>query len=951
MRKRLLVGLGVAAVAVALLGCVATPLTSLPVPAPTSTPLLTATAVPSPTPVPTPTSVPTPTPSPTPRLALPPTPALPCAGQDPTMRILPSLVEVKGQTPNAIVTGTGFIVDSKRGYILTATHVVANTYSDSLTVTFRNAVTKRARWVAQKSATDIALLQTEPTAFPELQYPTGLDSIVPVMARQGAIPYDLKELVAVGFVDSAYTTAIGRARSITVDNAGWIIIQATGSAVPGMSGGPVVNRCGELIGVLSLGSTSGNTMTAIYVDRDSIERLIAFAAARPTPAPLPTSTPPTMPPSGFYGVVLLDGHNAPDNTKIDVVVDGRVVIWTTTITFQGKSVYNVDVPGDNLWMGKVVQFKIGDTIAAETSKWFGSTSQAVNLTFRGIPVTSAHPTYQTYTHPSGLWQMSVPSTWEVNGPKLTSVNPSLEIVEFSDQKVFQMLRVERYAMYGRVGPSGIYDTSEWCKTGIAFWATREFFRWESTRSIELSGYRGCEDVFTHGSGSYRFMTIVVALVAGTDTYSLEGTTTPERWSALKPLLVQSIYSFNLPNPPQVAMTPTPAAMLTPTPTRTPTPVPLPTPQTPKLSSWSHENGDATNARAATEEKALQPALALKWSTLVARCQLKAPLVNNGVLYAFVSPRAESTGLCLPYLQAIKAYDAATGRLLWEYPLACNRLPEALASQGLLYIHCSDGIKAITTVNPTLLWYYERQNTSGRIFFSNGDLLFLWVEGNIVAVEPASGKVRWEFRPERGAAVSAVATKDTLYEVSDAGSFEAVDTDSGKPRWRADRTPVGGSSLVLDGTRLLLLQGKRLVTVVDTNTGRFLAEAPDRVQSAPTLEAVLGGVYYGFGPVGANGIRDSVVATQLDPLGVQRWKASLPTINELPTLALAFAYANNYLWVGSGFGGFHAYDAVSGKYVWRAQPKDENNAIVYLAAANGMLYGGTAQGKLYAFGKP
>lgn len=556
MRKRLLVGLGVAALAmVALLGCVATPLTSLPVPAPTSTPLLTATAVPSPTPVPTPSSVPTPTPAPTPKLALLPTPELPCAGQDPTMRILPALVEVRGKTSSAIVTGTGFMVDSKRGYILTATHVVANTYDDSLTVTFRNAVTKRARWVAQNSATDIALLQTEQTAFPELQYPTGLDSIVPVMARRGSIPYELKELVAVGFVDSAYSTAIGRARNITVDNAGWIVIQATGSAVPGMSGGPMVNRCGELIGVLSLGSTGGNSMTAIYVDREIVEGLVKFAAAQPTPTPLSTSTPPTMPPAGFYGVVLLDGHNAPDNTKIDVVVDGRVVTWTTTQTFQGKSVYNADVHGDNLWMGKVVRFKIGDTVAAETSKWFGGTSQAVNLTFRGIPVTPTPPAYRTYTHPSGLWQMSVPSTWEVNGPRVSSVNKSLEIVDFEDRQVFQKLSVQRYYTYGRVGTSGYYDTSEWCQNYIAFSASLEFFRLESTRSVGLSGYPACEYVYVWGKGNLRFSVIAVAFAAGTDTYTLEGTTTPERWPAMKALFVQSIYSFKLANSPPPRLPP------------------------------------------------------------------------------------------------------------------------------------------------------------------------------------------------------------------------------------------------------------------------------------------------------------------------------------------------------------------------------------------------------------
>lgn len=593
MRKRLLAGLGVAAALAALLGCVATPPTELPTPVPTSTSLPAAIALPSPTPVPSLTPAPTPTPVPTPRLALPPTPALPCAGQDPTMRILPSLVEVRGRTSSAIVTGTGFIVDSKRGYILTATHVVANTYDDSLTVTFRNSVTKRARRVAHVEATDIALLQTEPTAFPELQYPTGLDAIVPVMASQGAIPYDLRELVAVGFVDSAYSTAIGRARNITVDNAGEIIIQATGSAVPGMSGGPVVNRCGELIGVLSLGSTYGNSMTAIYVDREMIEGLTKFAAAQPSPtpppapkpvptpwfatatysdpfgrwsmayppswshftrtdtwmayyipsdratsseaelsvylyrglgrdytnsewaerqknvrateytdfhvlslqevrvashvayeltyqattripqedgrtyvsrsrgvqlllvfgenayvvegtsrpelwmtyenmlrsmihtfrptlapnppisllpdtarpSPLPTPRPdslPMLPPSGYYGEVSLTGEwfygrNVQDGTKIEVWIDGQQVAETTTKTYNGKSVYNVDVVGVSSWEGKAVDFRMGTSVAPQKSSWHSGRNQQLALTFTAPATTQAFEPSPTST--------------------------------------------------------------------------------------------------------------------------------------------------------------------------------------------------------------------------------------------------------------------------------------------------------------------------------------------------------------------------------------------------------------------------------------------------------------------------------------------------------------------------------------------------------------------------
>ncbi|MDO8532975.1 MAG: serine protease [Dehalococcoidia bacterium] len=232
-------------------------------------------------PTPTPVATPMPSPAPTPTFSQ----AVPCAGQDPTLKILPSIVEVRGVTPQGQVQGSGFVVDPQRGYVMTATHVVANVLPGRLTVTFRDQRTYPARPVASTRASDMTLLQTERTDFPALSFAPGLSATVPNLARRGAVHQEMKELVAVGLVDSAYRTAIGRTLSAIVDNAGWVVLEADGPARPGMSGGPVVNRCGELVGVLSLGRSTGDRMVALWVDSEIVDAFVRIAAGQPTPTP------------------------------------------------------------------------------------------------------------------------------------------------------------------------------------------------------------------------------------------------------------------------------------------------------------------------------------------------------------------------------------------------------------------------------------------------------------------------------------------------------------------------------------------------------------------------------------------------------------------------------------------------------------------------------------------
>ena len=189
--------------------------------------------------VPTATPLPTSTPTASWLLAFPPEGNVVvsrCAGEDPSLKVLPSLVEIYAETYDGAVYGSGFIVDDEIGYILTATHVLADVDHDSIWVTYRDGTTEQAVWVALEPSADISLLYASPTGFPALRVPSDIREAL-AESKGGVIAERISELVVNGVVDGSYLTGTGETLSLTVDNAGWPNLTVETNIVPGMSGG------------------------------------------------------------------------------------------------------------------------------------------------------------------------------------------------------------------------------------------------------------------------------------------------------------------------------------------------------------------------------------------------------------------------------------------------------------------------------------------------------------------------------------------------------------------------------------------------------------------------------------------------------------------------------------------------------------------------------------------
>jgi S1-C subfamily serine protease len=161
-------------------------------------------------------------------------------------RILPSLVAVEAKSPtkkDESALGTGVIVNA-RGSILTAFHVVDG--ATRIRVSFADGTRSRAEIAATDPENDIAVLVAERP--PEV--------IVPAVLGGGPRVGD--DVYAVGhpfgYIDSLTSGVVsGLDRTAEVNDGRTLhgLIQFDAAVNPGNSGGPLLNRGGQVIGIVT----------------------------------------------------------------------------------------------------------------------------------------------------------------------------------------------------------------------------------------------------------------------------------------------------------------------------------------------------------------------------------------------------------------------------------------------------------------------------------------------------------------------------------------------------------------------------------------------------------------------------------------------------------------------------------------------------------------------------
>jgi S1-C subfamily serine protease len=140
-------------------------------------------------------------------------------------------------------TGAGVVVNSD-GTVLTALHVVDG--AESITISFSDGTNSGADIAGSTRASDIATLR--PHRLPDTVVPAVLGGAVQVGAPVFAVGHPL------GLTDSLSAGVVSALdRTVTVEGTRKLehLIQFDAAVNPGNSGGPLLNKAGQVVGIVT----------------------------------------------------------------------------------------------------------------------------------------------------------------------------------------------------------------------------------------------------------------------------------------------------------------------------------------------------------------------------------------------------------------------------------------------------------------------------------------------------------------------------------------------------------------------------------------------------------------------------------------------------------------------------------------------------------------------------
>jgi putative serine protease PepD len=170
--------------------------------------------------------------------------------------VQPSVVAIQVSARYLGAEGSGVIINSKEGYVVTNNHVVNG--ADQIQVVLADGRIYEAKTLGTDASTDLAVIQIENRPDDLQEAVLGDSSKVtvgePVMAVGNPLGYD--NTVTTGIVSAlnrpVTTTLTGAQSDTAVTN----VIQVDAAINPGNSGGPLFNGVGEVIGINSAIATT-----------------------------------------------------------------------------------------------------------------------------------------------------------------------------------------------------------------------------------------------------------------------------------------------------------------------------------------------------------------------------------------------------------------------------------------------------------------------------------------------------------------------------------------------------------------------------------------------------------------------------------------------------------------------------------------------------------------------
>ena len=209
------------------------------------------------------------------------------AGEDIYKKVNPSVVSVISTTAEGTGSGSGVIM-SKDGYIITSNHVVDG--AQSVSVQLSDGTSLDAEIIGTDEQTDLAVIKVTPTSDLTAAEFGDSDELEP-----GEYAYAIG---SPGGVQFANTITGGRIsainRDLTVNDRVMTLIQTDASINNGNSGGALINKYGQVVGITSA-KLSGNAFGSATVEgmgfaipintaKDIVDELIqnGYVSGRPS---------------------------------------------------------------------------------------------------------------------------------------------------------------------------------------------------------------------------------------------------------------------------------------------------------------------------------------------------------------------------------------------------------------------------------------------------------------------------------------------------------------------------------------------------------------------------------------------------------------------------------------------------------------------------------------------
>ncbi len=177
----------------------------------------------------------------------------------------PSVVVITAEESGSVYNGTGIIL-SEDGYIITCSHLV--TKDAAIRVTLENGDSYEAVLVGQDDQSDLAVLKVEASGLPTAEF--GNSSSLQVGAEVIAIGNPMGQVLT---MTNGIISAIDR--NVEYNGHSMTLLQTNAAINEGNSGGPLINRYGQVIGITNM------KMMSYYTTVEGIGFAIPAGSAKP----------------------------------------------------------------------------------------------------------------------------------------------------------------------------------------------------------------------------------------------------------------------------------------------------------------------------------------------------------------------------------------------------------------------------------------------------------------------------------------------------------------------------------------------------------------------------------------------------------------------------------------------------------------------------------------------